>query len=157
MIRAVCNACGSDAAVLLSPRDAHERWAARLVAMPAGQPDPQWRCATCLPAALEAKTWCALGVGGPHSDPRQTGVLVAHAQDGVDEWAQLCGLLAAVPERLLVSVAMHIDAHPEPWLVLWRFPDGAFAERSFDTLPAAVAALSEGLEGIVAAEIAAGY
>ena len=153
----MCDSCGADAAVLLAPRHAHERWAGRLHLVPSGDSDPQWRCSPCLAAALETTSWCALGVGGPHSDPRRTGVLVAHARGGADAWAQLCGLLAAVPERLLVSVAMRIDAAPEPWLVLWRFADGAFAERFFDTLPAAVTALSEGLEGIVAAETAAGY
>lgn len=156
-ISAGCDECGSDAAVLLSPRASHERWARRLPAAPDDTADPQWRCAGCLSAALESGAWCALGVGGPHSDPRRTGVLVAHARDGSDVWAQMCGLLAAVPERMLASVAIRPCDPAEPWLLLWRFPDGVFAECAFDSAAALVAAMVDVLEGIVTAETAAGY
>ena len=119
-------------------------------------PDPEWRCSGCLAAALESVRYCALGVGGPHSDPRLTGVLVAHARDAGDAWAQLCGLLVAVPERLLVSVALRQGA-PEPWLLLFRFPYREFAERSFSDVGCLVAALSDALESMATAEVAAGY
>lgn len=105
-----------------------------------------WRCAECLPEALAAGRWCALGQAAPPGrDPRTAGVLASHTGTGSSPWAQLCGLLAAIPDSTVVSVARDL-AEDDVWLVLAHTSTPPArprrSELAVDGLPAAVEALT---------------
>lgn len=150
-----CAVCGADAAALVASRVMHEAFAGRPRPLVPGVPsDPQWRCVECLEATLTTGSWCAIGLPAATAEPRAAGILVGHGA-GTSPWVQLCGLLAAVPERCVVSVCQR-PASPGAWLVLLQISSGPdwrdVTERAFEGIAAAVASLTEALEAIVSAD-----
>ena len=118
---------------------------------------PQWRCTECVSTALRSGRWCALCHQAAAHDPRAAGIVNGHQTDHGSPWATLAGLLSVVPDAIMVSVCQR-PATPDTWLVLLWLGAGTgrrdVTERAFDGIEAAVAALTDIIEGIITAESA---
>ena len=100
--------CGAAAAFFVADRHVHD---VLVGGVEAGVIEPpHWRCAGCAAALLQSGRWCACGHFDAGSDRRLPGVRFAHYDDSLALWARLCGLLAAVPDGMLVTVARDLDA-----------------------------------------------
>ena len=152
----VCAQCSASAAVLVAESVVHDVMIRR--ASPGVIERPHWLCAACLPEALSSGRWCAWGHPSPQPDPRNAGILAAHADADLDPWPELCGLLAATPHGMSLTVAFQ-HAQLSPWRLAVNFgeePERTCTEEPFESPGDLVYALQIMLEAVTALDTRAG-